>query len=160
MKPTKSTRAPFGARPFLLSSPDVVARVIAVLGHVPVDPLRPLQVLIREHKIQRNNGQNDYYWMRVTEIAEQAWIGGRQFSPAILHEYFKANLLPDDEPKPDPAYVRDGYRKYEYAPDGERVLVASTTMLTVAGFADFVTRVEAWGASLGVEFSVDPRGQA
>lgn len=151
----KSTRAPFAARLFLLSSKEIVARVQALLDHVPVDPLRPLQIVIREHKEKRHDMQNRYYWQRLNEISAQAWIDGRQFSAETLHEYFKRELLPNDG-EADPQDVRDGYVKWEFDPAGERVLVGSTTMLTVRGFAAYTEAVEAFGASLGVEFSANP----
>jgi hypothetical protein len=156
MKALKSNRAPFVTRRFILSDPAILARAIAAAQHAPVDPLRPLEMVIQERKVQRNNAQNDYYWRRVTEIAEQAWIEGRQYRPEILHEYFKRELLPEDDPAPESDYVRDNYRKWEHDPTGERILVGSTTMLTVRGFSDFTTRVEAFGAQLGVEFSANP----
>jgi hypothetical protein len=43
-------------------------------------------------------------------------------------------------------------------PSGERVLIGSTTQLTVRGFAQYLTRVEAYGAQeLSVEFHANPR---
>jgi len=50
--------------------------------------------------------------------------------------------------------TKEGYVKYEVNPIGEFVLVASTKDLTVKGFAQYLTQIEAHGASLGVEFGV------
>jgi hypothetical protein len=155
MKPVKSTRAPFTLRRFIVFDTAIRDRAIAAIGHMPVDPLRPLEVLVRENKEKRHDMQNRYYWQRLNEISAQAWIDGRQFAAETLHEYFKRELLPNDG-QADPADVRDGYVKWQFDPAGERVLVGSTTMLTVRGFAAYTEAVEAFGASLGVEFSANP----
>lgn len=140
-------------RTFRLVAEDVRGRLISAIRHLPIDEIRPLEVVVREHKPQRNNDQNALYWSLLGEISAQAWIEGRQYSPEVLHEYMKRELLPEDKPPPDPAEVRDGYTKWAYDPAGERVLIGSTTMLTVRGFANLITAVEAFGANLGVQFS-------
>lgn len=157
MKP-KSNRPPLARRPFNLVSEEVRERAIAALRHLPIDPLRPIEVVFQEHKPQRGVDQNAVYWKLLNDIASQAWIEGRQYSADVLHEFVKRNLLPEDEPPPNLEEVREGYVKWKYDPAGERVLVGSTTMLTVRGFSNLLTAVEAFGASLGVQFSA--RGDA
>lgn len=129
---------------------------MAAISNMPIDPLRPLEVIVREVQRQRHSEQNSYYWLRLNEIAEQAWLDGRQFCAETWHEYFKRSLLVEDLPAPEPGTVRDGYRKWDYDPSGERVLIGSTTMLTIRGFAAYTEAVEAFGCSLGVEFSANP----
>ena len=48
---------------------------------------KPLAVTVQEYKAKRSGDQNRYYWQRLNEIAEQAWIGGRQFSADAWHEH-------------------------------------------------------------------------
>lgn len=150
-----SQRAPFTTRPFILSTATIRERAAAAVANAPIDPLRPLLVTIGENKEKRADEQNRYYWQRLNEIAAQAWIDNRQFSAETLHEYFKRELLPEDEAH-EPEDVRTNYRKWTFDPAGERVLVGSTTMLTVRGFARYTEAVEAFGSSLGVEFSANP----
>ncbi len=87
------------------------------------------------------------------DIAEQAWIEGRQHSAEVWHEYFKRELLPEEF---DPERCKENYAKWAYDPGGERVLIGSTTQLTVKGFAEYLTAIEAFGAALGVMFSASP----
>jgi len=51
----------------------------------------------------------------------------------------------------------DGYRKFSIDPGGNRVLIGSTTQLTTFGFSEYLTQVEAHGASMGVQFTASPR---
>lgn len=126
---------------------------LARLQHVPIDPEKPLEVIIREEVKMRGLDANAYYWMRLTEIADQAYIDGRAYSSEVWHEYFKKEYLPEEF---DPEMTREGYRKWAVAPDGARVLIGSTTQLTVKGFAEYITQIEAFGAGLGVLFSASP----
>lgn len=147
----RSKRQPIQSRKFILRDERVRENAIALIRNLPVDLLRPVEVIAREYKAQRSLDQNNLYYALVTEISQQAWIEGRQYGVEVLHEYLKRSLLPEDESL-DPDDVRDSYRKWEFDPAGERVLVGSTTMLTVRGFNNFITAVEAFGASLGVMF--------
>lgn len=155
MNARPAKRPKFIQRIFRVSGSAVQDRVLAAIHHMPIDQARPLEVIIREIPSKRHSAQNSYYWMRISEIAYQAWFDGRQYSPEVLHEYLKRQLLPEDLPEPEPGMVADAYRKWEFDPSGERVLVGSTTMLTIKGFAEYVQQVEAFGASLGVQFSAD-----
>jgi len=69
-------------------------------------------------------------------------------------------FLPDESlfstPEQRAEIVKDSYRKYDTRPDGKRVLVGSTTELTVKGFAIYLQQVEAYGANLGVIYSANP----
>lgn len=49
------------------------------------------------------------------------------------------------------------YKKWDYMPNGERVLVGSTTDLSKYGFGQYLEQIYANGASLGVMFSADER---
>lgn len=146
----KSTRAAFTERPFFLLNDDIRQRAIAAIQNAPLDPIKPLQVLIREAPRKRKNDQNALFWAGpLRDISEQAWLDGRQFSPEVWAEYFKRQLLPETF---DPALCLETYVKWDTDPAGDRVLVGSTTQLTVAGFAAHIEAVVAFGAQLGVMF--------
>lgn len=97
---------------------------------------RPLSITVQEHKAKRSLEQNRLYWQRLNEIAEQAWVGGKQFSAEAWHEFYKRQLI-----------------GYEELPRGGTVGI-STTSLSVAEFSDYINRVEAYAATeLGINLS-------
>jgi hypothetical protein len=96
---------------------------------------RPLEVTIGEYKSKRSVEQNKFYWKRLSEIAEQSWISGKQFSPAAWHEMFKRLFI-----------------GMEDLPNGEKAGI-STTTLDVSEFSEYIERVHQYAASeLGVQF--------
>jgi len=147
-------RAKFATRTFLLSSEQVRDNLLAVIRNVLVDSEKPLQVIVREEVKARRPDANARMWAGpLNDIASQAWIEGRQHSALVWHEFFKRELLPEEF---DAELCKEGYVKYEYDPGGQRVLVGSSTQLTVKGFAEYMTAIEAFGANLGVQFSASP----
>lgn len=97
---------------------------------------RPLSVTVQEHKAKRSSDQNRLYWQRLNQIAEQAWVGGKQFSAEAWHEFFKRQLI-----------------GYEELPCGGTVGI-STATLSVSEFSDYINRVEAYAATeLGINLS-------
>lgn len=150
-----TARPKFEQRKILLRGPEQVERATALLRHVPVDAARPLELLIREEVKGRKPDQNALMWAGpLKDIAEQCWVEGRQFSTEVWHSYFKAQFLPDEF---DPEMCKEGYRKWDFDPAGERVLVGSTTELTVKGFSQHLEQVHAFGAQMGVEFHEAPQ---
>lgn len=151
------SRDKFLTRTFTLSGSQPLKTLLTLLPNLPVDSVRPLEVVIREKQKVRGLDANSRMWAGpLRDISEQAWIAGRRYSAETLHEHFKREYLPEDD-DPDLAdLVKDGYRKWDYTPAGERVLVGSTTQLLKKGFAQYLTQIEAFGASLGVRFSASP----
>lgn len=145
------TRQPFAKRPFVLRSEAVRDSLIAVIRNLPIDESKPLQVVVSEETKQRGLDANAYYWVRAGEIADQAWLEGRQYSAEIWHEYFRRNVMADE------ITLKDGTvrSKWIELPDGS-LTVVSTTQLERKCFATYVTMVEAFGASLGVRYSERP----
>ena len=96
---------------------------------------KPLVVELKPEKTRRSLDQNARYWALVAQVAEQASVDGKQFSAEAWHELLKRELLGlVDLP-------------------GGQTMGRSTAALSVAEFAEFMTRVEAWATqSLGVEF--------
>ena len=78
---------------------------------------------------------------------------GRYF---IVH--FKELFLPEtfQSAEHQAEIAKEGYRKYDTSPGGKRILVGSTTELTIKGFAIYLQQVEAFGANLGVIYSANP----
>ena len=124
--------------------------LLSLIRNLPLDSDKPLQCTIEEFRQARKPDQNALLWAGpLKDISEQGYLDGKRFSAEAWHEFFKAEFLPEEF---DSLYCRDGYKKYEFLPDGSRVMVGSTTMLTVKGFALYLTQIEAFGANLGVQF--------
>lgn len=148
-------RPPFHTRTFRIVGTDQRARLMALVENLPIDAEKPIEVVIREEKKKRTPDQNALYWAGpLRDIAEQAWVRGRQYSAEVWHEYLKREFLPDpDHADFDDSHIEDGYAKWSSMPNGRRVLIGSTTGLTVLGMAAYLEQVYACGASLGVQFS-------
>ncbi len=134
---------------------------IKILQNAPIDTAKPLEFILREEVKPRKQTQNDLMWScQLKCISEQAYVQGRTYADTTWHEMFKEMFLPDDAlfatPEQRAEIVKDSYRKYDTRPDGKRVLVGSTTELTVKGFAIYLQQVEAYGANLGVIYSANP----
>ena len=124
---------------------------INAIQNAPIDSDKPLEVIIREEQKGRSLSANALMWAGpLNDIANQAWVHGRQYSALIWHEYFKEKFLPDF---PDLTQVKEGYRKYEETPDGKRILIGSTQKLTKHGFSLYMEQIYAYGAELGVRFT-------
>lgn len=129
----------------------------ALISHLPIDPDNPIEAVFREKQKGRKPDANALMWAGpLKDIAEQAWVEGRRYSAEVWHEQFKRLYLPEEY---DPELCKEGYRKWDYTPSGDRVLIGSTTQLTVKGFAQYLTQVEADGASMGVMFHENPRAR-
>jgi hypothetical protein len=104
------------------------------------DQGKPLAVSITEAKSKRSTSQNARYWALVTEIADQAWVDGKQFSKDAWHEHLAREF---------------GICKEITLPTGEIALVReSTGDMDVPTFTAFMTRVEVYALQdLGVEFT-------
>jgi len=144
------TRQPFATRRIRLVSPVQRDTALSLLRNVPLDADKPLELIVREEVKARKPDQNALMWAGpLKDIADQCWVEGRQFSAEVWHGYFKAQFLPEEF---DPELCKEGYRKWDIDPAGERVLIGSTTQLTVKGFAQYLTQIQAFGAHQGVEF--------
>lgn len=150
----KSTRTKFEQRKFRLVGELQLRTVMALLPNLPLDAAKPLEIVIREEVKARKLDQNALMWAGpLKDIAEQAWVEGRQFSDLVWHEHFKKLYLPEQF---DAELCKEGYRKWDFTPAGDKVLVGSTTDLTVKGFAEYLEQVYADGANMGVEFHANP----
>lgn len=150
------TRDKYPTRKILLRTQLQRETAMRVLQNAPLDDAKPIEFLLREEVKARKLDQNALMWSGpLSDIAEQAYVRGRQFSAEVWHEFYKREYLPEEF---DPELCKEGYRKWAYMPNGERTLIGSTTQLTVRGFAQYLTKVEAYAAQeLGVQFHVRER---
>lgn len=132
---------------------------IVLLHSLPIDDKKPLEIVVREEVKPRRVDQNSLMWScQLKCIAEQAYVNGRTYSAEVWHTHFKELFLPEtfQSSEHQAEIVKEGYRKYDISPSGKRILVGSTTELTVKGFAIYLQQVEAFGANLGVIYSANP----
>jgi hypothetical protein len=128
---------------------------IAMVTNLPLNA--NIELVARETPKVRGLDANGLMWAgTLKDIASQAWLNNRQFTAEIWHYFFKTEYLPeDDEPYLFELVTKpENYKKWDYNPKGERVLVGSTTELTKYGFSQYLEQVHAFGANLGVMFYV------
>lgn len=129
----------------------------ARLANLPLDAEKPIEVVFREEQKVRTLDANARMWAGpLKDISAQAWLDRRQFSAEVWHEFFKKAYLPEDDDRELPELAKDGYLKWDIDPNGDRVLVGSTTQLTPKGFSIYLEQVMAFGAGLGVLFHEVP----
>ncbi|MDE3023570.1 MAG: recombination protein NinB [Pseudomonadota bacterium] len=147
----------FLTRTILLRSLDQVKVCHRILDNLPVDPDHPLQVKFSEQQKIRTPDQNALMWSGpLRDISEQGWVNGQTFSADAWHYQFKVWFLPEEA---EEGITKEGYRKWDISPRGERILVGSTTDLLTKGFSNYLEQVYAYGAGeLGVRFSTKEDG--
>jgi hypothetical protein len=143
------TRNKYETRKLYLANNMVRDTAIQLLQNAPIDPLQPLEVIIREKAKTRGNDANALMWATLNDIAEQAWYKQAQYSAEVWHDTYKRIHLPDEYTE---GITCEGYKKWDYNPLGDRVLVGSTTQLTTKGFSEYLERIHADGANMGVLF--------
>jgi hypothetical protein len=130
-------------REFVLQSPsawDLVKAFVRSNALAFLNKGNPLRIIITVGEKKRNKEQNARLWGYLYKtIAEQAWVDGRQFSREVWHEHL-ARMF--------------GVCEEMILPDGEIITRRkSTTEMTVAEFALFMTEIEVYAAhELGVEW--------
>lgn len=138
---------------FTLISESVRASAMTVIKNLPVDG--SMDVIVQPFKRVRSPSQNSLMWgAMLSDIAEQAWVEGKQYHSDVWHEHLKREFLPEGNEEDYERMVTKDYRKWEYLPNGERVCIGSTTHLTTFGMNWYLGRVERYAAhDLGVRFS-------
>lgn len=133
-----------------------VDRLKQIAENLPVG--QELECVFRKERKVRGMDANARMWVGpLKDIAEQAWVNGRQFSAEVWHEHFKRQYLPEDNDPEIHLLAKEGYRKWDFDPTGNRVLIGSTTQLLKRGFALYLQQVEADGAQMGVMFHEAPQ---
>ncbi len=143
-------------RTIILTSEAVLSNFIMLARNLPIDDT--VEIVIRDKTEIRGMDQNSLMWSGpLRDIAEQAWVNRKQFRADIWHEFFKALYLPEGDEEDFETLVKAGYRKWDYTPDGKRVLIGSTTQLTKRGMALYIHQLEAYAQTeLGVKLSARP----
>lgn len=158
MSNIKPIRSKFTTRTIRVIGQQQIALAMALLPNLPIDPEAPVEIVIREENKVRGLDANSRMWAgQLNDIEKQAWVNGRQFSAEVWHEHFKRQYLPEDNDPDLAELAKEGYRKWDYDPAGNRVVVGSTTQLTRKGFAIYLQQVEADGADMGVQFHEAPK---
>lgn len=131
---------------------DSVSIIGARVKNLPMDGT--WEVDIRAVTKQRSKPQNARMWADlVTTITDQAMVDGRKYKQEVWHEYLKKAFLPEMDDEEIARKVKPGYRKWDIGPDGEKILIGSTTKLTTFGMTQYMQEIEAWAATeLGVMF--------
>lgn len=144
-------RPKYNTRSILIVGSMQAETACQVIKNLPLDPVHPIEVLIREQVKVRGLDQNGYYWMRLGEIAEQGWFNGKQYTSDLWHEYSGRHIMPEKITTKD-GEVRS---KWIEAPDGTMSII-STTKLERSCFAGYTQLVEVFGAQeLGVLFKTN-----
>jgi hypothetical protein len=102
------------------------------------DAGKPLALHVTEAKSKRSDAQNRLLHATLTEIANNAWVKGKQYDMETWKEFFRQKFI--------------GTEEYEL-PDGRRAQRGiSTTKLSVSECADFITHIQMYAADeLGLE---------
>lgn len=137
-------------------SPSNVDNFINKLKALDLENVRYVANVV-EKKTSRSIEQNNLMWAVLTEISNQLSIGGKKFSPESWHHYFKIDFLPEDNSSygfdiNDLVKNAESYRKWEYVPNGGRMLSGSTADLTTKGFSEYMEQIYSFAASEGVIF--------
>ena len=142
----------FQSRTIRLVGPEQLHTALTLISNLPMGA--GLELVARKERKVRGLDANARMWAGpLKDIAQQAWVDGRRYTEEVWHEYLKELFLPEDDDPEIELLAKEGYRKWDYRPDGKRVLVGSTTDLLKRGFALYVQQIEAYGATEhGVEF--------
>lgn len=130
-------------REFVIRNPDIWQAFCAVVKSNAksfADNGNPFRIILTTDSAKRNELQNRRYWgYLLKNIAEQAWVNGKQFDKDIWHEYLARKF---------------GVLEEIILPDGEIITRRkSTTQMTVSEFGEYMENVESYAAlSLGVTF--------
>lgn len=132
---------------FVLNGPAVWQAFVSIVranAKAFNDSGHPLRIILTSSDKKRSTEANGYYWKFLLEqIADQAWVEGRQYSKEVWHIYMAERFA----------------EKIEISlPDGTiHIRRKSTTEMKVGEFSDYLQKVEAYAATeLGVRF-VDAR---
>lgn len=107
------------------------------------DQKLPLEVSVSVHRPKASDQQRAAMWLVYQQIAEQAWVAGRQFDAETWHLHCKREFLPEETSR--------GVQKWRLLPNDERELSMSTEQLNKAEKSEYLSKVMAFAASLGVE---------
>ena len=132
---------------FFLREPRHLEALLAFLDQnwkAMADQGTPMAVTLTDAKAKRSTQANRYYWALLNQIAEDAWIEGRQYSAEVWHDYMKRRFIGSiDLP-------------------GGQTMAESSASLNTAEFAKYTEQVEVCAAQeLGVTLleNLEPIGR-
>lgn len=133
-------------RLFVIRDAAVLANLTAALSanwQAAVAAGAPLGVNVAPYRKSRSNEQNALMWVWLGQLASEAWVNGQQYSADAWHEHAKRENLPEVNSRGDV--------KWQPTPDGGRRCVMSTTRLDDREMGDYMDKLGALAASVGVE---------
>jgi len=146
-------RQPYPTTQILLRGEIQLNTLLTKAKSLPLDSEAPLEILIREWLKPRKLSQNALMWAGpLKDIAEQAFVNKKTYTIDVWHEFLKKEFLPEEFID---GITKDNYKKWDFDPKGNRILIGSTAQLTVKGFAQYLNKIESYAATeLGVQFGV------
>ena len=127
---------------FFLRGEAVRQNALRVIGQLPVDPLRPLVVEIKE--MNRNLDQNAKMWAVLTDVANQVEWYGQKLGKDDWKHMFTASL---NKMRVVPAIDGHGFVGLGY----------STSKMSVREMADLIELAQAFGSEHGVKWGDESR---
>ncbi|USE79502.1 recombination protein NinB [Cupriavidus gilardii] len=128
---------------YVLRGPSVWQAFVALVKENAksfADRGQPLRIILTSEERKRTAEANRHYWgVVLRDIAEQAWVRGRQYDKDTWHEMFARQF---------------GVCEDVELPSGEVVSRRkSTTQMSVGEFSEYLNAVQAYAAAnLGVSF--------
>lgn len=137
------------ARTFVIRSGEDAQRLITFLklnAPAAIETGEPLEVTVRVHRPRASDAQRSLIWVVLQQIADQAWIAGRQFDAETWAEHAKRELLPERTSR--------GVEKWRLLPSGDRELSMSTENLDRTEKTAYIDALMAMAGSLGVTVEI------
>ena len=135
---------------YVLRSADqwnLLAAFVKANAAAMVEQGTPLAVRVYEYAPKASDEQRALIWVVMGQVADQAWIGGRQFDAETWHEHAKRLLLPEESAK--------GKKKWRVLPDGSRALAMGTEDLDRKEKTAYIDSLLAWAAAeLGLDIHI------
>ena len=126
---------------------NLLAAFVKANAAAMVEQGTPLAVRVYEYASKASDEQRALIWVVMAQVADQAWIGGRQFDAETLHEHAKRLLLPEETAK--------GKKKWCVLPNGERALAIGTEDLDRKEKTAYIDALMAWAAAeLGINIHI------
>ena len=135
---------------FVLRGPEqwkLLSAFVKANAAAMVEQGTPLAVKVYEYAAKASDEQRSLIWVILGQVADQAWVGGRQFDAETWHEHAKRLLLPDETAK--------GKKKWRILPDGTRALAMGTEDLDRKEKTVYIDSLLAWAAAeLGIDIHI------
>ena len=126
---------------------NLLAAFVKANAAAMVEQGTPLAVRVYEYAHKASDEQRALIWVVMGQVANQAWVGGRQFDAETWHEHAKRLLLPEETAR--------GKKKWCVLPTGERALAIGTEDLDRKEKTAYIDAMLAWAAAeLGIDIHI------